>query len=44
MITEALARKLVETGEGDIAVRKGTVITPSAKDIFLHAGRNLVFV
>ena len=44
VITEALARKLVESGEGDIAVRKGTVITPSAKDIFLHAGRNLVFV
>lgn len=44
VITEALARKLTESGEGAIQVRRGTVITPSAKDVFLHADRELVFL
>lgn len=44
VITEALAKSLTEKGEGDIHVRKGTVITPSAKDVFLHADRKIVFV
>lgn len=44
VITEVLARKLAEQGEGNITVRKGTVLTPSAKDIFLHANRTVVFV
>lgn len=44
VITEVLARKLAEQGEGNIMVGKGTVITPSAKDVFLHANRTVVYV
>lgn len=44
VITEVVARKMAEQGEGNIMVRKGTVLTPSAKDVFLHANRTVVFV
>lgn len=45
VITEDLARSMVKRSqEEDILVRKGTVITPSAKDVFLHARRQIRFI
>ncbi len=42
VITEALAKSMVErTQEEVILVRAGTVLTPSAKDVFLHARRQV---
>lgn len=45
LVTEALARALVEKSpEPVILIRKGTVLTPSARDIFLHAGKEIQIV
>lgn len=45
IITEALAKSLVEnTSDTVILLRKGTVVTPSAKDVFLHAGKTIELV
>ena len=44
VVTEALARSLVEKGDGEILLRKGTVLTPSAKDVFLHADRKVTYL
>lgn len=44
VITEAVALELCRKGEGDIVLRKGAVLTPSAKDVFLHAGRNVTYL
>ena len=40
IITEALAKSMVEkSSDAVVLLRKGTVVTPSAKDVFLHAGK-----
>jgi len=40
IITEALAISMVlKSSDTVILLRKGTVVTPSAKDVFLHAGK-----
>ena len=45
VITEKLAISLCEKTQGDIiCLRKGTVITPSAKDIFNHSQKKVEFV
>ena len=45
IITEALAQSMVaKTAETVILLRKGTVLTPSAKDVFLHAGKDIQLV
>ena len=45
VITESLARSIVSKNkEKDICFRKGTVLTPSAKDVFLHADKVITFV
>ena len=45
LITEERAFALVEKrAENTIRVRKGTVITPSARDVFLHAGKIIEIV
>ena len=44
VVTEAMARSLVEKGDGEILLRKGTVLTPSAKDVFLHADRKVTYL
>lgn len=44
VITEAVALELCRRGEGDILLRKGTVLTPSAKDVFLHGGRSITYL
>lgn len=45
LITEQRAFALVEKrAENKIRVRKGTVITPSARDVFLHAGKTIEIV
>ncbi|MCR5485417.1 MAG: hypothetical protein K6F09_07465 [Clostridiales bacterium] len=42
IITEALAQDMVKKSNSSIIiVRKGTVITPSAKDVFLHASKTI---
>lgn len=44
IVTEALAVKLAEKAEGGtVILKKGTVVTPSAKDVFLHAGKSVEF-
>lgn len=44
VITEAVALELCRRGEGEIVLRKGAVLTPSAKDVFLHANRNITYL
>ena len=45
VITEKLAINLCEKAQGDIVrLKKGTVITPSAKDIFNHSNVKVEFV
>lgn len=45
VITEKLAVSLCEKAQGDLVrLKKGTVITPSAKDIFNHSQVNVEFV
>ena len=44
VITEAVALDLCRKGEGDILLRKGAVLTPSAKDVFLHADRKVTYL
>lgn len=45
VITEAVARRMVEqTEDGEVLARRGAVVTPSAKDVFLHAGKWLRFL
>ena len=44
VITEVVALELCRKGEGDIILRKGTVLTPSAKDVFLHQNRNVTYL
>ncbi len=45
VITEKLAVTLCEKAQGDIVrLKKGTVITPSAKDIFNHSNIKVEFV
>lgn len=41
LITESMARELIKTHEGEICVSKTAVLTPSAKDVLLHAGVNV---
>lgn len=44
VITEAVALDLCHKNEGDIILRKGAVLTPSAKDVFLHANRTITYI
>lgn len=44
VITEAKAVKLVGEGGEKIRLLKGTVITPSARDVFNHSGKTVEFV
>lgn len=44
VITERIAQELVDKSEGDILLRRGTVLTPSAKDVFLHADRKVTYL
>ena len=44
VITEAVALELCRKGEGEIVLRKGTVLTPSAKDVFLHQDRHITYL
>lgn len=42
VITEAIARDIVgKKSEAVLYFRRGTVFTPSARDVFLHAGKTL---
>ena len=38
LITEATARQLASKGIGALAVGPGVILTPSARDVLLHAG------
>ena len=42
LITESLAKKLSAGRKGRFTVPRGVILTPSAKDVFLHAGIELV--
>lgn len=45
IITESVAKNLIKNSDSEIIIaRKGTVVTPSAKDAFLHAGKTLKIV
>lgn len=45
VITEALAVSLLRRSEEkEIRLRKGSVLTPSAKDVFLHGGKTVAFL
>ncbi len=45
IITESVALNLIKNSETDVIIaRKGTVVTPSARDAFLHAGKTLELV
>lgn len=44
VITESIARGLVKKSEDVIYLRKGTILTPSAKDIFNHSQKTVEFV
>jgi len=45
IVTEGLAMKMAADSQNPlILLKKGTVITPSAKDVFLHAGKIIEFV
>lgn len=44
VITEAAATALLEKNQGDILLRKGAILTPSARDVFLHANRNVTYL
>lgn len=44
VITEKIALLLCEKCDGTVHLRKGTVITPSARDIFNHSGISVEFV
>lgn len=45
IITEALAVSMIEKGtDSVILLKKGTVVTPSAKDVFLHNGKIIEFI
>lgn len=42
VVTEAVARGILEKNDdSELTFRKGTVFTPSARDVFLHAGRKI---
>ncbi|HZJ77426.1 MAG TPA: hypothetical protein VFD52_01300 [Clostridia bacterium] len=44
VITEAIATKLSKKDDGVIYLKKGTVLTPSAKDVFTHSRKTVEFV
>lgn len=45
LVTEDMARALVaKSPEPVILIRRGTVLTPSARDVFLHAGKEIRIV
>ncbi len=44
VITESVARILVEKEESTIKLCKGTILTPSAKDIFNHSDKTVEFI
>lgn len=44
VITEAAATVLLTKNQGDILLRKGAILTPSARDVFLHANRNVTYI
>lgn len=44
VITEAVAARLLEKPGDTVLLRKGTVVTPSAKDVFLHGGKRVEFI
>lgn len=44
VITETIAKSLIKKSNGVISLRKGTVITPSAKDVFNHSDKTVEFV
>ncbi len=44
VITEKIALLLCEKSDGTVHLRKGTVITPSARDVFNHSGISVEFV
>jgi len=45
VINEAVARRLIDAAEGEIIhIKKGSVITPSARDVIKEAGKKLEIV
>lgn len=44
VVTEAKAKELVKQGSGSILLKRGTLITPSAKDVFYSKSRQIHFV
>ncbi len=44
VITESLAYRLIKKDGDVISLRKGTVLTPSAKDVFNHSDKKVEFV
>jgi hypothetical protein len=44
VVTELSAKALVKECSGEVLLSKGTIITPSAKDVFLHAGCRIRYV
>jgi ethanolamine utilization protein len=44
VITEKIAKSLILKNSDVISLRKGTVITPSAKDVFNHSEKKVEFV
>lgn len=44
VVTEAKAKELVQQNSGDILLKNGTVLTPSAKDVFYSKNRQVRFI
>lgn len=44
LVTEAVAAKLVGGSDDQILLKKGTVLTPSAKDVLLHSGKKIAYI
>ncbi len=44
VVTEIIAKDLVKTCNTEVLLNKGTIITPSARDVFLHAHCNVRYV
>ncbi len=44
VVTEAAAQALLKKEGDTVLLRKGTVVTPSAKDVFLHGGKQIEFI
>ena len=44
VVTEAKAKELIQQGNGDILLKSGTLLTPSAKDVLYSKNRKVRFI